>query len=313
MLSIVYVHVGTEKTEYLNMLRISAASVRKRMSSTDIVILTDSETAACLKKAEWTADEHLSIVPCDIPDGYSTVEKSRYLKTHLRELVRGDLLYIDSDTIVCEDVSDAVPPSSVCMVLDEHGLLAEQEYNGGAVMKAARERGLDLSGCVRYYNGGVIMAKDDEKARDFFRRWFELWDSTRKPKMHHDQYTLNYVNLQTDVIAELDGGWNCQITATYRAFPYLRRLKVLHYLSAQPHGIYRLNDIDLLRKDFTDEEIEAIISEPEKQFCPFHMFSDESEEYRIMEQSHFHLIYRMYTRHRGLYDFTEKLLRKLRK
>jgi len=313
MIKIVYVHIGAGKTEYLTMLRISVASVRKHMKDIGVVILTDKETGAYLEQSALFDDGGISIMAVDIPDGYNTVEKSRYLKTNMREIIKGDMLYIDSDTIVCEDISGTVPPASVCMVKDEHCLMSEQEENGQPLIRSARDRGLDIENCTVYYNGGVIMAKDDEYAHKFFRKWFETWDATRKPKMHHDQYSLNYVNLEMNVISELGGEWNCQLTGTYRAFSYLRNVKILHYLSAQKNGYYRLNDIGFLHKDLSDEEIEEIISAPEQQFLPFHAYSDASEEYLIMQQSHFHFIYRLYTRHRGLYNFGEKILKVFRK
>ena len=313
MIKIVYVHIGAGKTEYLTMLRISVASVRKHMKDIEIVILTDAETGAYLEQTALSGDSGVTIMPVDIPDGYNTVEKSRYLKTNMRELLRGDLLYIDSDTIVCEDISDTVPPASVCMVKDEHCLLAEQEENGRPIKKAAHDRGLDLDNCTLYFNGGVALTKDDEDARLFYRKWFETWDAARKPNMHHDQFSLNHVNQELNIISELGGEWNCQLTGTYRAFSYLRNVKVLHYLSAQPHGYYRLNDLEYLRMDLSDDEIDEIISAPEKQFLPFHAYSDDSDEYRIMQESHFHLIYRIYTRHRKLYNFGEKMLKIFRK
>lgn len=313
MITIVYVHVGAGKTEYLTMLRVSAASVRKHMKDVGIVILTDTETGAFLEQSETVSDSGIRIEAVAVPQGYNTVEKSRYLKTRMREFVKGDLLYLDSDTIVCQDISDTVVPASVCMVRDEHCLLSQQEENGEPIKRAARDRGLDLDRCTDYYNGGVIMAKDDENARIFFRRWFETWDATRKPQMHHDQYSLNFVNQELNVIRELGGEWNCQLTGTYRAFSYLRNVKILHYLSAQPYGYYRLNDLLLLQRELSDKEIDEIISAPEQQFLPFHTYADSSVEYQLMQQSHFHLIHRLYTRHRRLYDFGEKLLKKLRK
>ncbi|MBQ3418150.1 MAG: hypothetical protein IJH32_10015 [Ruminococcus sp.] len=313
MLKIVYVYVGTEKKEYLNMLRISVRSAVKHMPDTPIIILTDRQTGDYLQESGVFLADAAEILSVEIPDGYNTVEKSRYLKTNLRELIDGDLLYIDCDVIICEDISDLSADTSVSMALDEHGLLSQQDDGGAAIRRAAKARGLDVDACIKYFNGGVILAKDDDNAHQFFRRWFEVWDATRKPSMHHDQYSLNAVNLEMDVIGELDGTYNCQLTATYRAFSYLRNVKILHYLSAQPDGIYQLNDIEYLRKDFTDEEIDAIVSDPVKRFLPFHFYADSSVEYRIMQQSHFHLIYRLYTRHRKLYDFGEKILGKLRK
>lgn len=312
MIKIVYVFTGTEKPAYLNMLRISVASVEKQTPDMKIEILTDSDTGEYLLSNHIFDNENVSVVSAETPEGYSVVEKSRYLKTNLRQLVTGDFLYIDSDTIVCADLSGIEPKESVSMVLDAHCLFEEQEWSS-RIRRKAQELGIDLSGCVRYYNGGVILAKDDEKARELFRRWYEKWENTRKPGMHQDQFSLNAVNIETNLISELDGVFNCQLTANDRAFSYLRNVKILHYLSAQRNGIYRLNDIELLESDLTDDDINDIITYPEKQFCPFHFYSDDSPEYQVMQGALFHLAYRWYLNHRKLYNFFEKVLSKLRK
>ena len=313
MMKLVYVTVGTEKIEYLNMLRISLASARLHMPGAEIEIVTDEATAGVLNAGDMPKKYSARVVAVPIEGDYNTVERSRVLKTNLRELVSGDFLYLDTDTIICADLSGERPEGSVNLVADAHCLLAEQEDGGEPIRRAARQRGLDLGGCVRYYNGGVVYARDDETAHEFFRRWHETWKKTRMPNMHHDQYSLNAVNLEMNAIRELDGTWNCQLTANDRAFRYLRGVKILHYLSLQDAGIYRLNRKDLMTGTLTDEQISEIIEHPEQQFCAFHFYADDSDEYRIMQQSHYHLIYRLYTRHPKLYRFGEKLLGGLRK
>ena len=313
MIKLVYVTVGTQKTEYLNMLRISLASARRHMPDIGIEVVTDAETGAHLNASEIPQKYGATIVPINVDGDYTTVEVSRVLKTNLRELVTGTFLYLDTDTIICEDFSDYEPEASVNLVADAHCLLAEQEEGGEPVRRAARQRGLNLDDCVHYYNGGVFIAKDDETAHEFFRKWHETWLRTKAPKMHHDQYSLNTVALETGAVRELDGTWNCQLTANDKAFSYLRNVKILHYLSLQDAGIYRLNREALMTGTLSDEIIDEIIDAPEKQFCPFHFYADDSPEYQIMQQSQFHLAYRMYTRHPKLYRFFDKLLSVFRK
>lgn len=313
MIKLVYVVVGTEKTEYINMLRISLASARKHMPDIEIEIVTDTETGAFLSSGDIPKKYGAKVVACPIEGEYNTVEKSRVLKTNLRALTKGDFLFLDTDTIICGDFSDVEPKGSLNLVLDAHGLLSERENEGADIVRAAKERGLDLDGCEKYFNSGVILAKDNAEAHMFFEKWHELWKKTKQPKKHHDQFSLNYVQRQTNLICELDGTWNCQITANDRAFYYLRNVRILHYLSLQNEGIYKLNRKELMTSSLTDEQIQKIIDEPEKQFCDFHFYAEDSIDYRIMQQSHYHMIYRIYTRHPKLYRFGEKLLSKLRK
>ena len=171
MIKLVYVVVGAEKTEYLNMLRISLASARRHMPAITIEIVTDEETGRALSKGEIPEKYRAEIIAVPIEGDYNTVERSRVLKTNLRELVSGDFLYLDTDTIICEDISELEMPGSVCLVADAHCLLSEQEEGGEPVRRMARRRGLDLDGCVHYYNGGVMAVRDDPAAHAFFQKW----------------------------------------------------------------------------------------------------------------------------------------------
>ena len=125
MFKIVYVTVGADKIEYINMQRIAVASAKKHMPHVPVVIVTDGETLPKLRKYKDFAGVELASFP--VPADLNTVEKSRYLKTNLRSLISGDFLYIDSDSIICEDFSSDLPECSLGLVLDENRPLAEQD------------------------------------------------------------------------------------------------------------------------------------------------------------------------------------------
>ena len=306
MFKIVYVTVGANKIEYINMQRIAVASAKKHMPQIPVVIVTDGETLPKLREYKDFAGVELASFP--VPADLNTVEKSRYLKTNLRSLISGDFLYIDSDSIICEDFSDDLPECSLGLVLDENRPLAEQDDGGAAIRRSAQARGFDLSGCESYFNSGVIFAKDDAPAKAFFKDWYANWDRTRSEGNHHDQYSLNAVEMKRRLITELDGAWNCQLTSCFASFSYLRNVKILHYLSVQPDGIYQLNNADLMCSELSDAQIAQIIARPELLFNRFHMYADSSVEYRLTNTSHYHFINRMFTKHPKLFRFGEKLL-----
>ena len=306
MFKIVYVTVGADKIEYINMQRIAVASAKKHMPQVPVVIVTDEQTLPKLKEHKDLCSVELAVFP--VPKELNTAEKSRYLKTNLRDLIRGDFLYTDTDTIICGDFSSDVPDCPLGLVLDENRPLDEQDGGGAAIRRAAQIRGFDLSECKNYFNGGVIWARDCEPSKDFYRDWYAQWDRTRSEGNHHDQYSLNAVEMRRRLITELDGTWNCQLTSCYASFSYLRNVKILHYLSLQPDGIYRLNNADLMCGELSDAQIAEIIEHPERLFNPFHMYSDSSVEYRLTHTSHYHFITRMFTKHPKLFRFGEKLL-----
>ncbi len=44
------------------------------------------------------------VVIGNVPENYSPKERSRELKTRVREYIKGDFFYIDTDTIICKSL-----------------------------------------------------------------------------------------------------------------------------------------------------------------------------------------------------------------
>ena len=102
MFKLVYVTVGSDKTEYINMLRISVASAKKHMPQVPVVIVTDEDTLAVLRKYFSGGAE---LAAFQVPEKYNTAEKSRYLKDLFERTYIKDVLErhkIKNDTEVLE-------------------------------------------------------------------------------------------------------------------------------------------------------------------------------------------------------------------
>ena len=153
---VVYVLVSQESDYYYEMLLLSLFSLRlyHPLGDAEVVVVMDRDTQQRLIdiKAD-ILDEVTPIVP-DIPQGYSTMQRSRFLKTSLRAFITGDFLYLDTDTIICRSLCEVDSfDGDFCAVLDNHkGNTPEKQIDA---LSNELKRWKKLKGTTAY-NSGVF-------------------------------------------------------------------------------------------------------------------------------------------------------------
>ena len=84
-----------------------------------ITIVVDKETSDSFIGNRRAINEYVSeIITVDVPVQYNQMQKSRFLKTTLREIVTGDYLFIDTDTVITSDLSE-IDSWSIFMLLKQ--------------------------------------------------------------------------------------------------------------------------------------------------------------------------------------------------
>lgn len=281
----VYVLTSTEKDLYYEQCLMSAFSLRHYMPDAQIVVLTDDRTAATFTGKRAELKKYVTeVVSVDFPSEAGNVERSRVLKTTIPDHISGDFLFIDCDTIICESLFEIEKLDfPVAGVLDGHVPLSEHKHKDYFLK---REKKMGYVGTKMqgfHINSGVILFRDEEKSREFFKKWHELWEySFRVKHDHHDQGAFNEAFYQSGMgEAVLDGIWNCQISQG--GLFYLEKAKIIHYFSSEFSGknyisYYKLADKTLQNRikeagDIPDD-IKAMILDPKFQFNPVHLIND---------------------------------------
>ena len=281
----VYVLTSTEKDLYYEQCLMSAFSLRHYMPEAEIIILTDDRTATTFTGKRSKIKEYASeVIAVDFPEEADNVERSRVLKTTIPEHVKGDFLFIDCDTIICESLSDIEKLDyPVAAVLDGHVPLSEHKHRDYFLK---REKKMHYTGAKNqgfHINSGVILYRDGEKSREFFKKWHELWEySFRVKHDHHDQGAFNEAFYQSGFgDTQLSGEWNCQISQGGLAF--LEHAKIIHYFSSEAAGknyvaYYKLADKSVQQriKEAGDisGDIQQMILNPKFQFTKVHLLND---------------------------------------
>jgi len=234
---IVYVVISDANDCYFEQVWASAWSLRHYNPDAHVVVLTDEATKDTIysdarKEALNYIDE---VVIVEFDGEYNNMERSRWIKTNMRDLIAGDFLFIDADTIICGSLSDIDNwTCSIGAVLDSHchakdncdNVVFQDMYvNRLKLVYNAEYHGEDV------FNSGVMFVKDDEKAHVFFDTWHRNWLLSRKKGFKIDQLSLLKTNIELDFpIAELPGEYNCQIPFSIQ---YLTRALIVHTFAHQ--------------------------------------------------------------------------------
>lgn len=228
----VYVLVCGEDDLYTEQMWASIYSLRRYNADARIEILVASDTYNyLLVNYNFIFNFVDNIISFEVPHDFSFAAKSRYLKTSIRNIIDGDFVFLDTDTIVCSDLSklDQYAPDILC-VNDLHVDFLRNPYYQINVKLINQVFKTDISNAVNYFNSGVMLVKDNTLTRTFYKSWHENWiQGYTQFALKTDQQSL----LKTDadfgfIIKPLDGIYNCQIVMSVK---YLTQAKIMHFFN----------------------------------------------------------------------------------
>lgn len=246
---IVYCTVSERKDIYLAQAFVSIYSARRYNPDATIILLVDQLTDTVINRYYQNLKEYITkIIIVDIPKHLTKMERSRYLKTMIREQIEGDFLYIDTDTVITGDLSDIDKTNiEIGAVLDRHSKISEHAFsekikNDLAVVNMSLEELHE-----KYFNSGVMYAKDTPIVHELFTRWHNIWDKVRQKGKAIDQPPLARANMECGyVIKEIDGAWNCQLSDNF--LKYYNQAKILHYFATNSRSPYLMHDNNLYKE-----------------------------------------------------------------
>ena len=269
---IVYVVTSDESDVYLEQALLSVFSLRKHNPNAYVELVVDQDTDATITgKREEILKYIDNKVVVNVPEEYNKVCRSRWLKTSLRQHVKGDFLFLDTDTIVTDSLEDIdCFTGDIGAVKNQHVLLGKN-IGKKILQKSAELDEWRWSETLAYYNSGVMVVKDSDLTHNFYQMWHNKWvDKYRKTSEHRDQSPLAATNeLFQYPIGELSGEWNCQIIRN--GIIFLAKAKIMHYLMYErgPHPwIFYNHDIlnEVKELGYIPNKISKIVDEAKSSF-----------------------------------------------
>lgn len=260
---IVYVLVSDDSDYYYEQVMLSIRSLIYYNLKARIEVLVDEDTFASLRRNREAIKQYADVIEVDTPSGYDKMRRSRYLKTNMRNLVAGDFLFLDCDTVVCESIEEIDKLDvNLGMVADLNGpLLLDEEYTVSKGIKAGFP---DFTG-KPYYNSGVIFVKDTDMNKLFFSSWYESYLKSESHGVFNDQPALCQTNAEFGyLISEIPGIWNCQFKM--KGFPYLKKSKVMHYYANNGNTVlpFHIKEVfdRIKRNGDVDDHIMPLLRKP---------------------------------------------------
>jgi len=199
-----------------------------------VSLLTDKETIDSIQNRKVDIRKIVDeVVIENFEAGVSNLKRSRILKTTMRNKINGDFLYIDCDTVVCDNLNDIEEfEFDLGAVLNRHTIIT---ISMNRIFATKRLRTIcnkpDFYNYPHYFNGGLLFVRDTRFNREFFEKWNENYLFGGAKNVSLDQPSLALTNYQLGFpIKELDGKWNVQI---WNGANYLHNAKIMHYYALE--------------------------------------------------------------------------------
>jgi len=269
---LVYVLTCAAEKYYIEQALMAVCSARHWNPDAHIVLVVDNNTDKLLEGKRAEIMKYVSEKKVVVFEDKNTTPmyRSRWLKTSVRDLVDGDFLFVDCDTVCQCSLSEADGFSyQIAMVPDGHQSV--KDYNDGikSYMKSNAELlGYDVFNEELYFNSGVIYAKDTDQVRDFWRCWHSEWITGQSKGVQIDQSALGKANLLfKHIIERLPDEWN---TLVYMNPLFMPQGKILHFWGFRNKSfVFSETFLDYVQKNGINDYVKKSILSPSDTVLPF--------------------------------------------
>lgn len=265
---LVYVLTCAPEATFIEQALMAIWSARYHNPEAHIVLLTDDKTDELLVGKRGELLNYVSekiVVPFDTDKNMHY--RSRWLKTSVRKLLKGDYLFIDCDTITMCDLSHIETiDAEIAMCRDENVNIADEDYAAAKPMiDNCMKIGFDVTQEKYYFNSGVMYVRDTEKTHKLYERWHELWQDGVIRGINLDQPTFAKANYDMGhPVVLLEDRWNCivpsQIEEIYSAY-------ILHFWHSKSF-LYTRKVMQYIKGNGVTEFVKYYILHPIETFVP---------------------------------------------
>lgn len=270
---LVYVLTCAPEATYIEQALMSVYSARHYNPDATIVLMVDDKTDALLieKRAEILNYISEKVVVSFDDESLTPMYRSRWIKTKVRELIKGDFLFIDSDTIIQRSLADIDTfECEVGAVLESH--LTVCEFNDSLLRSArnANEQiGVDVDTEQLYYSSGVLLVKDTKKTHKLYELWHQYWKEGNEIGLKIDQPSLAKANREVGhIINRIPDTYNC-ILFTRPIF--IREAHILHIAAyLNPSFLFAERVLNYVKENgIANEWLQKMILHPCATIMPF--------------------------------------------
>src|ERR1700730_7960515 len=175
---------------YADMAAVAALSVRRLHPQARIILVTDEPTARAIDHHSHALGNVVSEIVVRPTGTEDPVVGSRHLRTVLRQLVKGDYLYLDSDAIAVRRLDRGWPGGADLAMARDWNQRGMPPTALPGIEKLRVELGWEFRPDP-YLNAGVMFVRDTPAAHAFYGEWHRRWKQTLSLDIPEDQWSLN--------------------------------------------------------------------------------------------------------------------------
>lgn len=310
---IVYAVTSTDKDVFWDQLWVSVWSLKYYNPTTYVVVITDEESLEIVKNSYRKDSLALidEVIPVKFEKDYTKKRRSRWIKINSRELVSGDILYVDSDTVITGDISDIDSFSfDIGMVYDMHEHPRPIPLPRIPFRKAY---GTELDKNAVYFNGGLFYAKDNGSSRHFFKKWYDNWLLAGDVLDYRDQHALAKTVIElNNPVTPISGIYNCQPLSGIK---YLYSAKIVHFFNnpwlfkTDIHPLFKKETYERIKEDAgISDDFKLLILDCKSLFSSISSPVGKNEA-AFIRSNLIQMCYFLYTNHKKIYGFLNALIR----
>lgn len=270
---LVYVLTCAPKATYIEQALMAVWSARYHNPDAHIVLLTDDKTSVILH-ADSSRGELLQYITEEIVSTFdedkSMLYRSRWIKTKARELVSGDMLFIDCDTLCCRPLDEVDAFDCIAGAVPESHLpIAElNDTMQRGIEEKAQLVGWSINNETLYFSSGVLYTKDVPEAHELYRIWHDTWLNGVERGINIDQPTLAYANIQCDhLIQQIPDSYN---RILFTETSGTREAHILHIAAYRnPSVLFENKNLIYIKENGLTDSIKELILHPCRSFRPF--------------------------------------------
>lgn len=268
---LVYVLTCSPEATYIEQALISIWSARYHNPDAHIVLLVDDKTNQLLvgKRAELL--EYITekvVIPFEDANS-SMIYRSRWIKTSVRQLIEGDFLFIDCDTIVAQSLADADDiECEIGAVLDTHRPVSAFQHSERInLVKFATACNWDFSGVEKYYSSGVLYVKDTENTHQFYQLWHKNYLHSSQCGVNIDQISMERAKQEISIISDIADTWN---TIMFIRPKFIEQAKIIHFASLNNNSfLFSKRVLQYIKDNGLTEYIKYYVLHPLQSYLPY--------------------------------------------
>lgn len=232
---LVYVLTCAPEATYIEQALMAVFSARHWNPDAHIVLMVDDKTDALLTGKRGEILNYISekIVVSFEDETLTPMYRSRWIKTQVRQLIKGDFMFVDCDTITQRSLADIDNfDCEVGAVLESH--LPVNEFNESLYQRAKELNatiGVDIDAEQLYFSSGVLLVRDTQKTHKLYELWHQSWMEGNEIGLKIDQPSLAKANREMGhIIQQIPDSYNCIL---FTRPPFVREAHILHIAAYQ--------------------------------------------------------------------------------